>query len=58
MWKGGLGRDLSAWLTSNGWRVTGHDGTELAGSYGREDAAAAYVGFLTAVRAGDGAATS
>lgn len=58
MWKGGLGRDLRDWLTGNGWRVTTHDGTALAESYGRGDAEAAYVGFLTAVRAAAAPATS
>jgi methyltransferase (TIGR00027 family) len=50
LWKGGLGNDLVGWLTGRHWLVRGHNGTELADSYGRADADAAYVGFLTAVR--------
>jgi methyltransferase (TIGR00027 family) len=58
LWKGGLGNDLVEWLTGREWLVRGHNGTELADSYGRADADAAYVGFLTAVRAGSAERTS
>jgi methyltransferase (TIGR00027 family) len=58
LWKGGLGDDLAGWLTGRRWLVRGHNGTELADSYGRSDADAAYVGFLTAVRDGSPGRTS
>ncbi|HEV8557705.1 MAG TPA: SAM-dependent methyltransferase [Actinophytocola sp.] len=58
LWKGGLGTDLGDWLTRDGWQVRGHNGTALAGTYGRADAEAAYVGFLTAVRDGSAERTS
>jgi methyltransferase (TIGR00027 family) len=58
LWKGGLGNDLVGWLNGRQWLVRGHNGTELADSYGRSDADAAYVGFLTAVRDGSAERTS
>ncbi len=58
LWKGGLGNELVGWLTGREWLVRGHNGTELADSYGRADADAAYVGFLTAVRDGSAERTS
>ena len=58
MWQGGMGDELAGWLTANGWRVRTHDGNALAESYGRADAATAYVNFVTAVRTEGAEATS
>jgi methyltransferase (TIGR00027 family) len=52
MWKGGLGKELAGWLNNAGWRVSTHNGGKLADSYGRDDAGAATISFLTAVREG------
>jgi methyltransferase (TIGR00027 family) len=58
LWKGGLGEDLAGWLRGRGWRVDTHDGATLADRHGRSHPEAASVGFLTAVKEGEPAATS
>ncbi|MFB9207914.1 SAM-dependent methyltransferase [Nonomuraea spiralis] len=47
LWKGGLGEDAVAWLTTRGWRADVVELSALAARYGRP---AQGGGFLTAVR--------
>ncbi|MFI9381185.1 SAM-dependent methyltransferase [Kutzneria sp. NPDC052558] len=50
LWKGGLDRPASQWLTDHGWRPTEHDLGPVAASYGRPLRKEASSGFVTASR--------
>jgi methyltransferase (TIGR00027 family) len=50
MWKGGLGEDAAAWLTTRGWQATAHDLAAVARTYGRPAPAHTHTGFATATR--------
>jgi methyltransferase (TIGR00027 family) len=50
LWKGGLDRPASEWLTEHGWRPTEHPFGPVAEAYGRPTRTAATSGFVTAIR--------
>ncbi|MDN3354631.1 SAM-dependent methyltransferase [Actinomadura sp. DC4] len=48
LWKGGLGEDPVAWLSSHGWSPETHALVDVAASYGRTVLDESFSGFLTA----------
>jgi len=50
LWKGGLDRPASQWLTEHGWQPTEHGLGEVAKGYGRPLRSETSSGFVTAIR--------
>ncbi len=50
LWKGGLDRPASGWLTEHGWQPTEHDLGLVADAYGRPVRKETSSGYVTAIR--------